>query len=122
MFENQQREIMEGFIDAHTGEVYSFVDKVDYFTGTGSVYPLSNDGNGPEGVLQSGWPMPFLQIKDANTGDVVVTDTGGNFFSPGEYTIGFWGKYVLMSDACGEASLTGQGSFDWGGSAGTDCK
>eukprot|EP00804_Cyclotella_cryptica_P001611 CCRYP_014950-RA/>CCRYP_014950-RA protein AED:0.07 eAED:0.07 QI:291/1/1/1/0.8/0.81/11/1918/632 len=120
-FRNRQREIMEGLIDAQTGEIYSFVDKVDYFSGTGSVYPLSNDGIGPEGMSQSGWPMPFLQIKDANTGDVVMTDTGGNFFSSGKNNVKFRGRYVLMSDGCGEASLSVQGDFDWGGSTGTDC-
>ncbi|KAL7486168.1 hypothetical protein ACHAW6_011765 [Cyclotella cf. meneghiniana] len=122
VFENQQREIMEGLIDAQTGEVYSFIDKIDYFTGTGSVYPLSNDGKGPDGMSQPGWPMPFLQIKDVNSGALVMTDTGGNFFSSGENTIGFRGQYVLMADVCGEAGMTVQGNFDWGSSSGTDCK
>ena len=38
--ERQEQEIMEGIVDAQTGQVYSFVDKVDYLEATGGVYPL----------------------------------------------------------------------------------
>jgi hypothetical protein len=110
------------FTDAHTGEIYSFIDKIDYFTGTGSVYPLSNDQIDQDGTLQSGWPMPYLQLKDVNTGDITSTDGGGNYFSSGSNYVTFKGKYVMMSDNCGEAGMTVDGDFDWGGSTGTDCK
>jgi hypothetical protein len=122
MFENQQHEIMEGIVDATTGQIYSFVDKIDYFTGVGSVYPVSNDGKGEDGTLQLGWPMPYLQVKDVNGENVVMSDMGGNFFSPDESIVSFRGQYALMSDDCGEVKLRINGDFDLGSSDGTDCK
>jgi hypothetical protein len=105
MFKTQQYEIMEGLIDAQTGQIYSFVDKVDYFTAQGS-YPVSNDGKGTDGEVQvqSGWPMPFMQVKDVKGNNVVMTDTGGNFFSSDVSTAGLKGKCVLMNDWCGDAT------------------
>jgi hypothetical protein len=123
MFETQQYEIMEGIIDAHTGQIYSFVDKVDYFTARGSVYPVSNDGKGTDGEVQPGWPMPFMQVKDVKGKNVVMTDTGGNFFSSDISTVSLKGQFALMNDWCGVATLRVDGDYDWGGyNNGTDCK
>ena len=121
-FTNQRQEIMEGLVDAHTGHIYSFIDTIDYFTGVAGVYPVSNDGQIPDGVMQSGYPMPFLSIRDTENGEIVTSDTGGNYWSVGEKTISLSGQYVHMEDQCGVSSLTVEGDFDWGGvSNGTDC-
>lgn len=119
-FTNQNQEIMEGLVDAHTGRIYSFVDTVDYFSGVASVYPVSNDGQVPDGVLQSGWPMPYMTVS--GDGEAVHTDSGGNYWSIGEKTVTLSGKYVHMNDQCGSSSLIATGDFDWGGVVnGTDC-
>lgn len=46
--------MMEGYVDANIGKVYSFKDTVDYFQAKGGVYPNSNDGVGEDGVEQAG--------------------------------------------------------------------
>eukprot|EP00804_Cyclotella_cryptica_P028860 CCRYP_008443-RA/>CCRYP_008443-RA protein AED:0.06 eAED:0.06 QI:0/0.93/0.88/1/1/1/17/370/2761 len=132
-FKNQKQEIMEGLVDAHTGDIYSFVDTVDYYMGVGSVYPVSNDGQVPDGVLNSGWPMPYLHVKDAaldggsgsgsgsSVGEVVVSETGGHYWSVGNKTVSLRGEYVATVDVCGNAEMTIHGDFDWGGVNGTDC-
>ena len=125
-FEGQDIEMMEGVVDAMTGSVLSFQDTVDYFEAKGDVYPFSNDGIGPEGKSQDGWPMPFMEI---GTG---LTDTGGNFNKPGSQTAKLTGSYVEMRDMCGWGSIYGNRQYgiaeitqsngiDWGGSEGTDC-
>lgn len=116
IFVGQQQEIMEGFVDAHTSQVYSFVDKVDYFNAVGSVYPTTNDGQAPDGVVQEDWPMPFMEVGNE------VTTTGGNYFNSGVQTARFYGPYVNMADNCGTDSLSGDGGIDWQTSGGTDCK
>ena len=116
-FKGQEQEIMEAYVSARNGKIYSFVDKVDYFAASGSVYPSSNDGYELGGVLQSGWPMPFMQV-----GFSEVTDTGGNFFHTDYDSVSYFGPYVNIQDNCGLANMNVSGDFDWGGSNGTDCE
>jgi hypothetical protein len=116
VFEGQDVEAMEGLVDAQTGKIYSFIDRVHYLRAKGGVYPISNDERNPDGVEQSGWPMPYMYVGDE------TTDTGGNFFSSGGGTASFDGPYVKIGDRCGSASLSGSGDLDWGASGGTDCK
>jgi hypothetical protein len=116
-FKGQKQEIMEAYVSARNGKIYSFVDKVDYFAASGSVYPSSNDGYELGGVLQSGWPMPFMQV-----GFSEVTDTGGNFFHTDYDSVSYFGPYVNIQDNCGLANMNVSGDFDWGGSNGTDCE
>ena len=116
-FEGQQQEIMEGFVDANTSQVYSFIDKVDYLSAKGAVYPTSNDGKSPDGQLQDGWPMAFMSVGNE------ITDTGGNYYVGGSRTATFYGPYVNMADKCGSDSLTQVDGINWGGSSGnTDCQ
>eukprot|EP00970_Alexandrium_tamarense_P011795 scaffold2570_cov223-Alexandrium_tamarense.AAC.21 len=110
-FKGQKQEIMEAYVSARNGKIYSFVDKVDYFAASGSVYPSSNDGYELGGVLQSGWPMPFMQV-----GFSEVTDTGGNFFHTDYDSVSYFGPYVNIQDNCGLANMNVSGDFDWGGS------
>lgn len=116
MFVGQQQEIMEGYVDAHTAQVYSYVDTVDYFNARGSVYPTSNDGEGEDGKRQQDWPMPFMQVGSE------ITTTGGNYNNGGEQTASYYGPYVDMQDNCGSDFLKQSGGIDWGDSGGTDCK
>jgi hypothetical protein len=115
----QEQEIMEGIVDAHTGQVYSFVDRVDYLDSTGAVYPFSNDGktvNGfPDGVLQSGYPMPYMTVGG-------VTTTTGGYFDVPSGSASFSGPYAKIADNCGSASLSVTSvGLNWGSSGGTDC-
>jgi hypothetical protein len=114
-FEMQDVEAMEGLVDAHTGKIYSFTDRVHYFEAKGAVYPISNDGRYPDGTIQSGWPMPYMNVGGA------ITDTGGNYFGSGG-SASFEGPYVRVVDTCGSANLGSSGGLDWGGGGGTDCK
>lgn len=120
LFEGQAVEVMEGLVDAQSGEVYSFIDKVHYLQAKGGVYPISNDGrtrdNIPDGIEQPGWPMPFMYIGSD------VTDTGGNYMANGDVTASLHGPYAIVDDRCGISSLTSSGGLDWGSSGGTDCK
>ena len=114
--DGQTIENFEGQVDAVTGEVYSFQDTNDYLMeAKGGVYPVTNDGIVPDGMEQSGWPMPFMTVGSS------TTDIGGNFVSSGTAT--FVGPYLKIKDNCGAASLTtNQNGLDWGTSGGTDCK
>ncbi|MEE8524560.1 MAG: hypothetical protein V3T72_11565, partial [Thermoanaerobaculia bacterium] len=62
----------EALVDAHSGEVLSFEDTNHYVASTrevkGGVYPETNDGFGPEGVEQAGWPMPFADVTVQSAG------------------------------------------------------
>jgi len=116
VFVGQQQEMMEAYVNAHTSQVYSFVDTVDYFNNArGSVYPTSNDGEGADGSLQADWPMPYMYVGSQ------TTTTGGNYEGPGSMTATYRGPYVDMVDNCGTDSLTQSGGINWGGSGGTDC-
>jgi len=116
VFVGQQQEMMEAYVNAHTSQVYSFVDTVDYFNNArGSVYPTSNDGEGADGSLQADWPMPYMYVGSQ------TTTTGGNYEGSGSMTATYRGPYVDMVDNCGTDSLTQSGGINWGGSGGTDC-
>ena len=116
LFEGQDVEVMEGLVDAQSGEVYSFVDKVHYLKSKGGVFPISNDNLSSDEIQQSGWPMAYMTVGNE------VTDTGGNYLNTGSVTASFNGPYVLISDRCGSSSLSGSNGLDWGTSGGTDCE
>jgi hypothetical protein len=115
LFENQDVEVMEGLVDAHTGQVYSFVDKVHYLQAKGGVYPISNDKQYPDGIEQPGWPMPYMYVGSE------ITSTGGNYYTEGTLTASLNGPYVQIADNCGSSTLSSSDGFDWGTSSGTDC-
>ena len=120
-FENQDVSQYEALVDAHTGEVLSFQDKVDYLESKGGVLPVTNDGIVPDGVEQPGWPMPFDEVSISG-GGTETTDSGGNGGATGSVTSSLSGPYVHMNDECGSISLTrSSGELDFGTSGGTDC-
>lgn len=102
LFEGQDVEVMEGLVDAQSGEVYSFVDKVHYLESKGGVFPISNDNLSSDEIQQSGWPMAYMNVGNS-------------------LTASFNGTYVLISVRHGSSSLSGSNGLDWGISGGTDC-
>ena len=123
-FDGEMRHF-EALVDAHNGELLSFVDTNQYVASQrevkGGVQPVSNDGVVPDGVEQAGWPMPFDSVS--TPGGTVDTDSGGNLPAPvdGNITSSLSGPYVNINDNCGAISLTSTGDLDFGTSGGTDC-
>ncbi len=115
----------EALVDAHSGEVLAFEDTRHYAAThrrvQGGVYPVSNDGQVPDGVEQAGWPMPLDNVTTPS--GTVGTDSGGNLPSPvdGTITSSLSGSYVHINDHCGPISLSSSGDLDFGTSTGTDC-
>ena len=114
----------EGLVDAHNGELLSFTDTNHYATRAvvGGVHPITNDGVGPQGQEQAGWPMPLADLN----GGIRFTTTGGEF--PGSFggtvTTTLDGDFVRIDDDCGNinASSTGlNADIDLGTSGGDDC-
>ncbi len=68
----------EAVVDAQSGELLNFEDKNEYAGRQmfGGVYPVSNDQRVPDGVEQTGWPMPYADITSG--ADTFFTDQGGN--------------------------------------------
>ncbi len=114
----------EALVDAHSGELISFEDTNHYGSTrkvVGGVYPITNDGLPPDGVEQSGWPMPFADVT--NSGSSFATDSGGNLLQcvDGNISSTLSGPFVNMNDSCGSISLTSSGDLDFGTSGGTNC-
>lgn len=122
-FTTNPAEKIEALIDAHDGTIYSFKNKIDLLQIRGSVFPTSNDGLLPDGVIMHKWPMPYMTVTDA-LGRKFTTDHGGSAPLVGDesVTISFVGPYVRMNDACGVSELKGSWDLDWGTSIGSGCK
>ena len=103
-------------IDAHTGEILSFVDANKYGAVTGGIYPNSNLDTE---VVR---PLPFITVTNSTT---KTCDAGGNYsFTAGTATASIKGKYVSVTDSCGTSSLsttTSPGDLAFNKSSGTDC-
>ncbi|CAM2070512.1 Fibronectin type-III domain-containing protein [Sulfidibacter corallicola] len=119
----------EALVDAENGEVLSFQDTSHYFaeslTVSGGVYPLTNDGVGPEGQEQD-YPFPFLPVT-TSTGRTLYTDGGGNISVCNNTTVigTLAGRYVVINDVCGtfeESTDTNHLDLGFGDAPGdTDC-
>lgn len=112
----------EAHIDAHTGQIYSFTNKIHFLNIEGSVYPTSNDGLEPDGVIQHDYPMLYMDVTVEQHGSgkrrKYVTDHGGGvpLVSDGTVRMELAGPYVSMNDMCGKSELVGSGvsaSLDW---------
>jgi trimeric autotransporter adhesin len=111
----------EVMVDAHSGEVVSFLDKNQYQQAqvTGGVYPLTSTGICPNatqcGIMQSGWPMPFTDTGLASPNN--FTNSSGVFnYTGGNVTTTLTGRFVDIVDTCGAVSQSsGTGNINLGG-------
>jgi hypothetical protein len=115
----------EVLVDAKDGQVIA-LRALDQHLGTprtvgGGVHPLSNDGATPDGVEQTDWPMPFIDVT--TPAGVVTTDAGGRVPAcvDGVASAMLSGPYATVADACGTTGLTSIGDLDFGVSGGSDC-
>ncbi len=106
----------EARVDAHSGEILSFLDRNDYGAVTGGVYQTSNLDT--EAVR----PLGFISVSNGTT---KTCDAGGNYpYASGSATASLTGSYVKVVDSCGTSSLTtstAPGDLAFGTSGGTDC-
>lgn len=140
--------VWEALVDAHSGELLAFYDTNQYqetdpgstLAGRsttnpappmpvqsrgliGSIFPVSNDGQAPDGVLLPEFPMPFARVS--LDGEVIgFTTTGGNAptSSGGTLSTSLTGRHVDMNSSCGSINQSGTDSdLDLGGSSATNC-
>ncbi|MBP7149619.1 MAG: fibronectin type III domain-containing protein [Acidobacteria bacterium] len=106
-------------VDAANGEVVALFDDTRYSRVKGGVYPLSNDGLGPEGTEQPGFPLPYADVGTQTANDAGVFTCGGT----GNQTTTLAGPYIRVSDKCGAISQSAPcpRDIDLGQSGGTDC-
>ena len=115
----------EALVDAHTGELLSFTDTQSYATTrktVGGVYPVSNDGQFPDGIEQMGYPMPYADLTTPAGSH--FSDAGGNYpvCVHGDVTTTLSGRYIRIEDFCGPIAESSPGDIDLGSSAGVDCE
>lgn len=116
----------EALVDAHGGELVAFLDRNEYVKNArGGIFPVSNDGIGPEGTEQPDHPMPFADVRDP-AGNLFFTDSGGDLVcsaQSSEIRTALAGKYVRISDTCGaiDERAADPGDLDLGFGPGTDC-
>ncbi|MEM9556376.1 MAG: hypothetical protein AAGC60_19120 [Acidobacteriota bacterium] len=125
----------EALVDAHDGSLLAFVDRTHAAASAGpstrggasrrsvvgGAFPVSNDGDLPDGV-EALTGMPFAQVE--TDGGLVVTDRGGNVGAcvDGPITTALEGRHVSIDDQCGALSeSTTDEVLDLGLSVGTDC-
>ncbi|MGY6588297.1 MAG: choice-of-anchor D domain-containing protein [Wenzhouxiangella sp.] len=140
--------VWEAMVDAHSGELLAFYDTNQYQEadlGTalagqsttnpapplpvqsrglvGSIFPVSNDGQAPDGQLLPEYPLPFARVS--LDGEVIgFTSTGGNAptSSGGTLSTSLTGQYINMNSSCGGINESGTDSdLDLGGSSATNC-
>ncbi len=115
--------LWEAYVDAHTGEIISLVDARLFVTKkvVGGIFPVSNDGQLPDGVEIPGMPMPFADITFS--GNTLYTNSAGLYtYVGGSGFTTLNGLYVRIQDSCGSVSeWTTDGDLDLGTSGGTDC-
>ena len=110
----------EMLIDAHSGELLSFLDTNQYVVRkiVGAIYPFSNDECGTEGYAQEQVPIPFTNTGFAAPND--YTNFGGMYdYTSGTVTTTLYGRYARITDACGPINETSTtGNIDAGGTNG----
>jgi subtilisin-like proprotein convertase family protein len=113
-----------GLIDAHTGDVRSFVDDNRYAQVKGGVYPFSDDHICPDGCEQPGYPMPYADVSVGGQPQV-ASGMGGFSCAPGGQiaTTNLAGPYIHVNDSCGLTTVTAtcDADIDLRTSGGTDC-
>jgi hypothetical protein len=118
----------EAFVDAQSGELLAFHDRAQYLDQkkvVGGIFPLSNDGNSPngipDGVEQPGHPMGHAYVLDSE-GNQLEANSEGLVSVEGQYSTALAGPFLRIQETCGtpdESTLCS--ALDLGTSAGTDC-
>ncbi len=120
----EDRGSWEALVDAHSGELLSFTDENQYAARkiTGGIYPVSNDGQNPDGIEQPGFPMPHADVVQP-FGTSVFTNSSGLVDGIGSrLRTTLAGEFVRINDNCGPISEVNQCSnLDLGFGSGTDC-
>ena len=119
------QETWTGKVDATSGKVIAFYDENLYAAVRGGVYPISNDQScADSGCEIAGFPIPYADVSLGNR--PLKTDDQGTF-SCGKgnknSSVKLSGPYVIVSDNCGTATISGQctSDLDFGASTGTNC-
>lgn len=100
----------EAKVDAHTGEILSFVDSNKYGSVHGGVYTTDKP------ATEVDRPLAYADLGGGQFAN------GGGFFSGTSATSALNGKYVRINDTCGSISnSTSNGDLNFGSSGGTDC-
>jgi hypothetical protein len=143
----------EAQVDAHTGELVAFVDTNHYHSDEhehvsggsqygqgdahlplsrdgevsrgiiGGIFPVSNDGQAPDGVELTGAPMPFANVN-LDGAPIGFTTTGGNTptSAGGTLSTTLAGQYVTINSSCGTVNVSGSDTdLDLGDGAATNC-
>jgi hypothetical protein len=123
----------EALVDAANGELLAFEDRNHYDKAqasvVGGVFPVSNDGQPPDGVELPGFPMPFTNLMTSE-GRVMFTTAGGvgrchPTNQPHLPVTTLSGRYVTINDTCGQISEPAPGggdhAIDLGTGPGIDC-
>ena len=125
----------EALVDAQSGELLGFYDTNSYADQkkvVGGIFPVSNDGQSPDGVPdgveQPGYPMgrAFVfrgatQFTANSEGLVTIPPLVPGGPAP-EYRTSLTGPFVRIQDQCGAINeTTSCDALDLGLSAGTDC-
>ncbi len=110
--------VFECIIDAVEGKILSFLDMNLYIKGKviGSIYPVSNDGCCPEGCVDVGVPIPYVDVNPYG-----YTDYGGMWdcIMGQNYCTTLCGKYVCIQDNCGAINdCSSSCAIDLGGTQG----
>ncbi len=112
----------EVMVDATTGEVVAFVDKLQHQQRqvTGGVYPLTSTEICPNnqqcGTMQSNWPMPFTDTGLAAPNN--FTNSAGIFSSSATVTTTLTGRFVDIVDTCGPITASSTTNLNLGGANG----
>jgi hypothetical protein len=121
---NDGVETWVGKVDAVSGDVLGFYDDTHYAQAKGGVFPVSNDGQCPDGCEQASYPLPYLNL-DINGAAVTTNDMGLFECTPSGDTAStqLVGDFVRVNDRCGAISeaVTCDDDLDLGVSGGTDC-
>ena len=114
----------EVMVDAASGEVVAFVDKIQHQERqiSGAVYPVTSTEICPNpgqcGTMLSNWPMPFTDTGFAAPNN--FTNSAGIFnFAGGTTTTTLTGRFVDIVDNCGAISASSTtGTLNLGGENG----
>jgi hypothetical protein len=115
----------EALVDAKSGELLAFYDQnshIDQKKVVGGVFPVSNDGQSPDGLEQPGYPMSRAFVFQGATR--LTANSEGLVDVTGDYRTNLTGPFIRIQDQCGAINETAAGScdvLDLSFGPGTDC-